>query len=269
VADAPGSRPTPEPLTTLSRSVAGRAAIVTGAASGIGRATARVLAAEGARVAVCDLDQAACDEVAAQIEAGGGAAVGWALDVADVDRIATVVAEVTERFGGIDILVNNAGVSLPAPIGMDGYEEAWQRTFDVNLLAHARMVRACLPQLSRAGEGRVVNVASTEGLGATAMISPYTASKHGVIGLTRGLAVELGPTGVTVNAVCPGPIRTGMTAAIPEDAKATFARRRVALRRYGDPEEVAHAIVSLTLPAASFITGAVLVADGGLTVRNA
>ncbi len=265
----PAAAAAAEPLTALSRSIAGRVAIVTGAASGIGRATARVLAAEGARVAVCDLDQAACDAVAGEIAAAGGTAAGWALDVADPERIAAVVADVAGRLGPVDILVNNAGVSLPAPIDMDGYEAAWERTMAVNLLAHARMVRSCLPQLARAGEGRVVNIASTEGLGATAMISPYTASKHGVIGLTRGLAVELGPRGVTVNAVCPGPIRTGMTAAIPEDAKATFAHRRVALRRYGDPEEVAHAVVSLTLPAASFITGAVLVVDGGLTVRNA
>jgi 3-oxoacyl-[acyl-carrier protein] reductase len=112
-------------------------------------------------------------------------------------------------------------------------------------------------------------VASTEGLGATGGISPYTATKHGVIGLTRSLAVELGPTGVTVNCVCPGPINTGMTAIIPDELKATFARRRTALRRYGDPEEVAHATLSLLLPAASYITGAVLVVDGGLTIRNA
>jgi 3-oxoacyl-[acyl-carrier protein] reductase len=113
-----------------------------------------------------------------------------------------------------------------------------------------------------------VNVASTEGLGATAYLSPYTASKHGVIGLTRSLAVELGPAGVTVNCICPGPIHTGMTAAIPDEAKAKFARRRVPMRRYGDPEEVAHMTLSLVLPAASYITGAVLVVDGGLTIQN-
>ena len=111
-------------------------------------------------------------------------------------------------------------------------------------------------------------MASSEGLGATAFISAYTASKHGVIGLTRGLAVELGRSGVTVNAVCPGPIRTGMTAAIPDDAKDKFARRRVPAGRYGDPAEVAHAIWALVLPGASYITGAVLSVDGGLTVQN-
>ena len=100
------------------------------------------------------------------------------------------------------------------------------------------------------------------------MASPYTASKHGVVGLTRALAVELGSQGVTVNCVCPGPIRTGMTAPIPDDAKRKFARRRVPLRRYGEPEEVAHATLSLVLPASSFINGAVLVVDGGLLVQN-
>jgi 3-oxoacyl-[acyl-carrier protein] reductase len=139
----------------------------------------------------------------------------------------------------------------------------------INLTAYARFTRATLPDLRREGSGRIVNVASTEGLGATAGISPYTATKHGVIGLTRSLAVELGPTGVTVNCVCPGPINTGMTAIIPDELKAAFARRRTALRRYGDPEEVAHATLSLLLPAASYITGAVLVVDGGLTIRNA
>jgi len=118
-------------------------------------------------------------------------------------------------------------------------------------------------------EGRVVNIASTEGWGATAGASPYTAAKHGVIGLTRSMAVELGPRGVNVNCVCPGPIRTAMTAPIPDEAKEKFARRRVALKRYGEPEEVAHATLSLSLPAASFINGAALVVDGGMLIRNA
>ena len=118
-----------------------------------------------------------------------------------------------------------------------------------------------MDDLRRNGDGRIVNIASSEALGATPFISAYTASKHGVVGLTRGLAVELGRSGVTVNAVCPGPIRTGMTAAIPDDAKATFARRRVPAGRYGEPAEVAHAIWSLVLPGASFVNGSVLSAS--------
>jgi 3-oxoacyl-[acyl-carrier protein] reductase len=131
-----------------------------------------------------------------------------------------------------------------------------------------RLVRACLPYLLQSGAGRIVNIASTEGVGATALCTPYTASKHGVIGLTRGLAVELGSRGITVNCICPGPIRTGMTAAIPDDDKRKFARRRVPLRRYGEPEEVAQMTLSLVLPAASFLNGAVVVVDGGMTAQN-
>jgi 3-oxoacyl-[acyl-carrier protein] reductase len=138
----------------------------------------------------------------------------------------------------------------------------------VNLAAYTRTIREALADLQRDRSGRIVNVASTEGLGATAFISPYTASKHGVVGLTRALAVELGPTGVTVNCICPGPIRTGMTAGIPDEAKERFARRRVPMRRYGDPEEVAQVTLSVVLPASSFLTGAVIPVDGGLTVQN-
>ena len=137
-----------------------------------------------------------------------------------------------------------------------------------NLSPQVHLVRACLDQLARRGEGRIVNVASTEGLGASAFTSPYTASKHGVVGLTRALAVELGAKGVTVNCICPGPIHTGMTQAIPDDAKAKFARRRVPLRRYGDPEEVAQITLSLVLPAASFLNGTIIPVDGGLIAQN-
>ncbi len=248
--------------------MAGRVALVTGAASGMGRATARLFAAEGAAVAVTDLDERAVAAVVDGITEDGGRAAGWALDVTDADAVPRVVGEVREALGPVDILVNNAGVSIPAPIGGDGFDAAWAATFEVNLTGHVRLLRACLPDLTRNGDGRVVNVASTEALGATAGLSPYTASKHGVVGLTRALAVELGATGVTVNCVCPGPINTGMTAAIPDDMKAKFARRRVPLRRYGEPEEVAHATLGLVLPAMSYVNGAVLVVDGGMTAQN-
>jgi 3-oxoacyl-[acyl-carrier protein] reductase len=243
-------------------------AVVTGAASGMGRATAHLFADEGARVAVTDVTLEGAAVVAEEILDAGGQAAAWALDVRDQDRVDGVVGEVVDRLGPVDVLVNNAGVSMVTPIDSVDFAEAWETTFAVNLTAYTRTIRACLPHLLRDREGRIVNIASTEGLGATGMISAYTASKHGVIGLTRSLAVELGPRGATVNCVCPGPINTGMTAAIPDDAKTKFAHRRVPLRRYGEPEEVAHATLSLCLPAASFINGAVLVVDGGMLAKN-
>jgi 3-oxoacyl-[acyl-carrier protein] reductase len=255
-------------LTAGDRSVAGRVAVVTGAASGMGRAIAHLLADEGARVAVTDLDGTGAGAVADEITTAGGAAAAWSLDVGDAGTAAEVVDGVLAELGPVDILVNNAGVSLPAPVDAPGFEAAWAATLRVNLTGPVTMTRSCLAHLARDAEGRVVNIASTEGLGATAGLSPYTASKHGVIGLTRALAVELGPTGVTVNCVCPGPIHTGMTAAIPDEAKTRFARRRVPLRRYGQPGEVAHAVLGLVLPAMTYVTGAVVTADGGLSVQN-
>lgn len=254
------------PHPSPSRSIAGRVAIVTGAASGMGRATARLFAAEGAKVAVVDLDPAACAAVAAECGCG---ARGYALDVADGEAIAHVAAQIAQDFGRIDILVNNAGVSSFCGLDDPAYEDVWHRALGVMLTAHQRMVRACLPWLRLSDAARIVNIASTEGLGATPGDTPYVAAKSGVVGLTRGLAVDLGPEGITVNCICPGPIRTAMTDAVAEEHKAIFAKRRTALRRYGEPEEVAHITLSLVLPAASYITGVAIPVDGGLMARNA
>jgi 3-oxoacyl-[acyl-carrier protein] reductase len=256
-------------LSQLSRSIAGRAALVTGAASGMGRATAHLFADEGAHVAVTDRSQDAVDAVVREITAAGGSAHGWAMDVTDGARVKHVIDQTAARFGRLDILVNNAGVALATPIDSADFEETWATSLDILLTSHTRTVRAALPHLRRSDAARIVNVSSTEGLGATRFASAYTAAKHGVIGLTRALAVELGREGITVNCICPGPIRTGITDGIPEEAKKEFARRRTILGRYGDPEEVAHMTLSLVLPAASFVTGAYLVIDGGVTVRNA
>jgi 3-oxoacyl-[acyl-carrier protein] reductase len=253
----------------LSRSVKGLTVLVTGAASGMGRATARVFAADGANVAVTDISAEATQAVASEIAASGGAAKAWTLDVTDRYNITDVVNEVAAHFGGLDIVVNNAGISVRVAIDDEGYDEAWAKGLAVMLTAHQRIIRAALPYLRKSKSPRIVNIASTEALGATALHSPYSAAKAGVVGLTRSLAVELGRDGITVNCICPGPSLTGMTARIAAEHKAIYAKRRTALGRYGEPEEVAHMTLSLCLPAASFLTGAVIPVDGGLMARNA
>ena len=255
-------------ISKLSRSIKDKVALVTGAASGMGRATAHLFADEGAKVAVSDLDADAVEAVVSDIRGAGGTAVGFVLDVSRLEEIERVVSEVAAEFGGLDILVNNAGISRPAPVEAENFEVEWEHTIAVNLTAHARLIRASLPHLEKDGTGRVINIASTEGVGAQPFVSAYTASKHGVVGLTRAMAVELGKRGVTFNCVCPGPINTGMTAPIPDAAKEKFARRRVPLKRYGEPEEVAHATLNFALPASSFMNGAVLLVDGGLSIQN-
>ena len=256
-------------LSKLSRSIAGKVALVTGAASGMGRATAHLFADEGAHVAVTDINGEGVEEVVAEITAAGLSARGWTLDLADPARITEVVGEIAEHFGGLDILVNNAGISKHALIDDDDYEAVWDRHIDILLRAHTRTIRAALPHLRASDGGRIVNIASTEGLGATPETSPYTMAKHGVIGLTRSMAVELGREGITVNCICPGAVRTGMTAGIKEEHKTIFAKRRIPLRRYADPEEVAHGTLNFVLPASSYMNGAVLPVDAGLTIKNA
>jgi len=258
-----------EPVKKLDRSVRGRAVLITGAASGMGRATAHVFAAEGAKVAVTDINQAGLSAVVEEIRKEGGTAEGWHLDVFNRDRIFKVVDEVAGRFGRLDILVNNAGFGAFRRIDEDGYDEVWNRALGGLLTAQQLLIRAALPHLRKSDAARIVNIASTEALGATPGDSPYVVAKTAVIGLTHALAVDLGPEGITVNCICPGPIRTALTAEIPEQHKEIFAKRRTALKRYGYPEEVAHITFSLCLPAASYITGAVIPVDGGLTIRNA
>jgi len=253
----------------LSRSVKGLTVLVTGAASGMGRATARVFAAEGAHVAVTDRDSEGAQAVANEITASGGSAKAWKLDVADLNEINQVVNAIAAHFGGMDVIVNNAGVSVRLAIDDEAYEDAWAKGIAIMLTAHPRIIRAALPYLRKSKSPRIVNIASTEALGATALHSPYSAAKGGVASLTRSLAVELGREGITVNCICPGPIRTAITDRVSEEHKTIYAKRRTALSRYGDPEEVAHITLSLCLPAASFLTGAVIPVDGGLMARNA
>ena len=264
--------PGPNRLSTLSRSVANRSVIVTGAASGMGRATAHLFADEGARVAVADLGADRVGAVVDEIRAvhGDDGVIGVVTDVADPDQLRVLVDRTAEAFGGIDAVINNAGVALPTPLlGEAGDDESnWATTLDVNLTAHVRLVRLAIPHLIESDAARIVNIASTEAIVATTGMAAYSATKAGVVGLTKSMAVELGRHGITANCICPGPIRTGMTDGIPDEAKQTYANRRVPLRRYGDAEEVAHVTVSLCMPAASYVNGAVIPVDGGMTVRH-
>ena len=260
-------------LTKLSRSLEGSRVVVTGAASGMGRATAMLFADEGARVAASDRDAEGVRHVVDEIRRahGSASAVAVAADVSvDADR-RRLVDECVSSFGGLDVLVNNAGVSGVSSVFStdDDFGPAWDRIIAVNLSAHAHLVRAALPHLLAAPHGgRVINIASTEAFVATGGLAAYTASKHGVVGLTKSLAVELGPHGVTVNAVCPGPIDTGMTASIPQERRDRYTRLKVPVRRYGEPEEVAHMTVSIALPAMRFMTGSVVRVDGGLVANH-
>jgi 3-oxoacyl-[acyl-carrier protein] reductase len=227
-----------------------RVAVVTGGASGIGRATVELLEAQGVGVAVFDVNGE------------------HPVDISDPASIQLGMDEVHRRLGRVDILVNAAGVPAGSPMGSDEFVAIWERTLAVNLSGAMLMVRACLDDLVVSGHGRIVMVASTEALVASKNISPYSVSKHGLVGFTRSLAGELGGQGVTANCVCPGATLTGMTEIIPEEQRTTYGRRHIPVGRYGRPEEIAHMIVALTAQEASFVNGAVIAVDGGMTARG-
>ena len=227
-----------------------RVAIVTGGASGIGHAAAASLRAGGVAVAVFD-------------RAGEPP-----VDVSDRNAVAAAVARVHDELGAIDIVVNAAGIPAGGTLVDDGYVDEWERSLAVNLTGAMHVVRACLADLLASDAGRIVNVASTEGLVAARRTSPYTVAKHGLIGFTRSLAVDYGRQGLTANAVCPGATLTGMTEQIPAADRDIYARRNIPAGRYGTPEEIAHMIVALTAVEASYVNGAVITVDGGMTAMG-
>ena len=253
----------------LSRSVKGKVAIITGAGGGMGAATAKVFAEEGVKVVATDVNLEAVMAVSEEIKSNGGVCQAIRLDVTDKAEIENCLEETIKEFGSLDFVINNAGISSATAVDDENYENYWDDTLSIVLTGQIKLIRAALPHLLKSKNARIVNISSTEGFGASPYHSPYTAAKHGVIGLTRSLALELGPKGITVNCICPGPINTNMTAAIDEKDKETYARRRVVLKRYGEPEEVAHATLNLCLPSSSYINGVYLPVDGGLSIRRA
>jgi 3-oxoacyl-[acyl-carrier protein] reductase len=253
----------------LSRSVKGKVAIITGAGSGMGEATAKVFAEEGVKVVATDVNLKEVKRVSDEINSNGGICHALHLDVTDKTEIEDCLKETIKKFGSLDFVINNAGISSATALEDENYENYWDDTLSVVLTGQIKLIRAALPHLLKSDSARIVNISSTEGFGASPYHSPYTAAKHGVIGLTRSLALELGPKGITVNCICPGPINTNMTAGINQKDKETYARRRVGLKRYGEPEEVAHATLNLCLPSSSYINGVYLPVDGGLSIRRA
>jgi 3-oxoacyl-[acyl-carrier protein] reductase len=254
-----------------SRSVADSIVIVTGAASGMGRATVLLFASESARVVLADRSEQELDQVMSELcEVYPQAeALPVVCDVRKPEDLKNLVSATVDRFGGIDTLVNNAGISRRNNISEQEeaeFEEIWHEVLDINLTAHVRLVRLALPHLKESEAGRIINIASSEALVSQGGLISYSATKSGVVGITRSMAIELAEHGITANCVCPGPIETNMTARYPEEAKAKYARRRVPMRRYGRPDEVAHMTLNLALPASSYVTGAVIPVDGGMTM---
>lgn len=240
----------------------GHRAIVTGGASGIGRATCRRFAREGARVAVLDVDAKGAEAVASEI---GGVFVG--VDVADAQAVQAAVDDVARRFDGLSIVFANAGIGTMASIG-DMTPDEWRRITSICLDGVFFTIHAAVPHLLAHGDGRVVSTASISGIRPAEGESAYAASKLGVIGLTASLALEYGPT-IRANAVSPGMIATALTSLLVDDE--TIADRMVAKTpagRIGDPDDVADVVTFLVSDEARFVTGQNIVVDGGMTLHG-
>lgn len=240
-----------------------RVALVTGGARGLGFAAARALAEVGARVVVTSRDLARAEEAAATLPGTGGIThLGLALDVRDDAAVKAAVERTVGAFGRLDILVNNAGTTHRHPIS-ELSEAQWDEVVDTNLKGAWLCCRAVEPAMRAARWGRIINVSSMLGQIGLPNRSPYIASKGGMTALTRGLAVELAPHQITVNAICPGPFMTSMH----DPAARAALVAQIPLGRWGEPAEIEGAIVYLASPASSFVTGATLAIDGGYTAR--
>lgn len=245
----------------------GHSAIITGAARGIGKAIAGELAARGASIAICDIEERSLAETAAGIrQAAEVEVLERALDITDEEAVDAFVSEVASRLGGIRILVNNAGIH-PLHRLEEISNDEWDRVLAVNLKAQFFFCKAVVPIMRGQHYGRIVNIASEAGKnGGTLAAAHYAASKGGVLALTRNLAQQVGPDGITVNAICPGRIASSMAGTADSPQNKRFIENS-ALRRIGDPDDVAFAVAYLASPRAGFITAESMMVNGG-TLRD-
>jgi len=235
-------------------------AVVTGASRGIGRAISEKLAAGGATVICADVMD--CDETVAEITSAGGTAEGLVLNVTDGEASEAAVRSISEKHGRIDILVNNAGITRDQLL-IRMKPEDWRRVLEINLDGVFNVTQPVAKVMMRQRSGRVVNIASVVGLMGNAGQCNYSASKAGLIGMTKSLAREMGPRGVTVNAIAPGFIRTPMTDKLNDDQRDALLKN-LAVQRLGEPEDIAEAVAFLVGPGSSYITGIVVNVSGGL-----
>ena len=242
----------------------GKVSLITGAAQGIGEATALKFAREGAIVVVCDVQQAGIDQVVAQCEAAGAQAVGYVMDVTNREQVESVVAQVKERFGRIDALINNAGITQDARLQKMTLAQ-FDRVIDVNLRGVFHCAQTVADVMVAQGSGSIVNASSVVGIYGNFGQTNYAATKFGVIGFTKTWSRELGAKGVRVNAVAPGFITTPMVKAMPENVLQSM-EAKVPLKRLGEPEEIANVYAFLASDEASYINGAVISVDGGMTI---
>jgi NAD(P)-dependent dehydrogenase (short-subunit alcohol dehydrogenase family) len=245
-----------------------KVAVITGAGSGIGRVAATIFANEGARVVVADVVSEQAESAVAEIVAAGGVATAFTVDVSDEVQVGAMVRTAVDTYGGLDVLFNNAGI-FPDDDGgiLDTPPDTWQRVMEVNLKGVWLGCRAAVPAMLDSGGGSIVNVASFVALmGAATAQMAYTASKGGVLAMTRELAVEYARQGIRANSICPGPIETPLLAELLADPERRQRRLvHIPIGRFGRPEEIARAALFLASDDASFITGSALVVDGGIT----